>query len=123
MKLLIDANLSPRIAALLASAGHEATHVDQQGLHGASDETILEHSLGTDQIVVSADSDFTSMLAIRGLASPSLVLLRSSDHLPPQDQAALLIANLPAVTNDLEAGAVVSLSPNHLRVRALPIQR
>ncbi len=38
MKLLVDENLSPRIAELLNSAGHEATHVDQQGLHGAIDQ-------------------------------------------------------------------------------------
>ncbi len=75
------------------------------------------------QTVIRDDSDFTSMLAIQGLASPSLILLRSSDHLSPQGQAALLIANLPAVINDLEAGSVVSLSPGHLRVRALSIQR
>ncbi len=123
MKLLVDENLSPRIAELLNSAGHEATHVDQQGLRGAIDQAVLEHALANGQTVISADSDFTSMLAIQGLASPSLVLLRSSDYLSPQGQAALLIANLPAVINDLEAGSVVSLSPGHLRVRALPIQR
>jgi len=61
------------------------------------------------------------MLALAGLAAPSLVFLRSMDRLTPTQQGALLIANLPVVESDLLTGAVVSLSSEHLRVRALPI--
>lgn len=41
MRLLIDANLSPRIAALLGSAGFEAVHVADVGLLAVADEAIL----------------------------------------------------------------------------------
>jgi predicted nuclease of predicted toxin-antitoxin system len=44
-----------------------------------------------------------------------------ASHVSPDGQAALLLANLPSVTADLEAGAVVSLTRFHLRVRRLPI--
>jgi hypothetical protein len=47
------------------------------------------------------------------------VLLRSADHLTPDQQADLLLANLEAVAEDLAAGAVVSLAQGHLRVRRL----
>jgi predicted nuclease of predicted toxin-antitoxin system len=121
MKLLLDANLSPRIAGWLREDGHEATHVIDHGLLSVADEAILAHAVANDQVIVSADSDFTAMLALRGLSSPSLVLLRSADHLTPSEQAALLRANLPSVAADLEAGAVVSLAQNRLRVRPLPV--
>jgi hypothetical protein len=52
---------------------------------------------------------------------PSLILLRSADHLSPIEQAALLLANLPTVAPDLAIGSVVSLSTSHLRVRRLPM--
>jgi predicted nuclease of predicted toxin-antitoxin system len=122
MRLLVDANLSPNVAARLRDAGHEATHVADHGLLDASDDVILSHALANHQVIVSADTDFTALLALSGRASPSLVLLRSADHLTPTDQGDLLVANLPAVVKDLEAGAVVSLSPAHLRVRPLPMR-
>jgi hypothetical protein len=34
-----------------------------------------------------------------------------------------LLANLPAITSDLESGAVVIIEPSRIRVRTLPIQR
>jgi predicted nuclease of predicted toxin-antitoxin system len=121
MKLLIDANLSPGIAGLLRQAGYDATHVSDHGLVTESDEKILAFALQHDYVVVSADTDFVTLVALAGMASPSILLVRSADRLRPAEQAALLIANLPAVSAELEAGAVVSLTRWHLRVRRLPI--
>ncbi len=73
-------------------------------------------------MIVSADTDFTLMLAVSGATSPSLVLLRSADRLAPADQADLILVNLPTVLKELDAGAVVSLSTTRLRVRPLPIR-
>jgi predicted nuclease of predicted toxin-antitoxin system len=123
MRFLVDANLSPRVATRLCDGGYEADHVQDHGLLNASDETILRNAFDSSYIIVSADSDFATMLALTGMASPSLILLRSADHLSPDEQAQLLLANLPAVLQDLDAGCVVSMSQNHLRVKPLPIQR
>lgn len=57
-----------------------------------------------------------------GASRPSVVLLRSADHLTPDDQAAMLAANLPAVADDLEKGAIVSIMRGRLRVRVLPVR-
>lgn len=61
------------------------------------------------------------MLALRHAETPSVVPLRHASDLPPSGQGALLVDNLPSVTKELEAGAVVSLSPTRLAVRELPI--
>ncbi len=74
-------------------------------------------------IVLSADTDFTTMVALSGARTPSLVLLRSSDLLSCEVQAGLLMATLPLVAQDLDAGCVVSLSPTSLRVRPLPLRQ
>lgn len=123
MRFLVDANLSPRVAARLCDGGYEASHVQDHGLLNADDEKILRHALDAGYVIISADSDFATMLALTGMTSPSLILLRSADHLNPTEQAHLLLANLPAVLQDLDSGCVVSMSRNHLRVKSLPIRR
>jgi predicted nuclease of predicted toxin-antitoxin system len=122
MKLLLDANLSPRLLRPLRAAGHDVAHVAELGLLTASDRTILDRAEADGFIVVTADSDFPMMLALTGAAMPSVVLLRGVTELTPDAHGQLLAANLPAVREDLERGAVVSLSPDRIRVRDLPIR-
>lgn len=111
MRLLIDANLSPKVAAALRTAGLESVHVGDVGLLTASDRGILDYAAANALVIVSADSDFGELLAAaRGATRPSVVLLRSADRLTSDEQAALLAANLPAVADDLEAGAIVTIA-------------
>ncbi|MBS1894049.1 MAG: DUF5615 family PIN-like protein [Actinobacteria bacterium] len=123
MKLLLDANLSPEVARRLKDAGHDTTHVVEIGLVTASDPEIMRAAVDTERVLLTADSDFAAMLALGGAGAPSVVLLRSADHMRPLEQAELLAANLPLVEEDLLRGAIVSLNRRHLRVRALPIER
>lgn len=81
MKLLLDANLSPEVARLLKEAGHDAIHVADIGLLTAADPEILQAAAKKERILLTADSDFGALLALGSLASPSVLLLRSADHL------------------------------------------
>ena len=123
MRFLLDANLSPKLVTALVAAGHVARHVDEIGLLGASDMTIFDRAAADGDVLITADSDFGMLLAARGSAGPSVVLLRQVAERPWPEHGALLVANLPAVLADLQEGAVVSLSPTRLAVRRLPIQR
>ncbi len=122
MRLLLDANLSPSLSAGLADAGFGALHVGDVGLLTASDAAIIDYARANDLVVVTVDSDFAAMLAVAGAATPSVVQLRDVGELVPSAHLALLTANLDTVAEDLEAGAVVSLSPTRLAVRRLPIE-
>jgi predicted nuclease of predicted toxin-antitoxin system len=121
VRYLIDANLSPVVAERLRQAGHDAVHVGDLGLLAAPDEEILGRAARDERIIVSADADFGTLLALRGLSKPSFVLLRSADHLSP-DQQALLIGNLQRVGDELVRGAIVTLGRGRVRVRQLPIE-
>ena len=121
MSFLLDANLSPRLVEGLTSAGHDVRHVDGMGLLGATDEVIFTRAAEDGDVLITADSDFSMLLAARGASGPSVVLLRHVAELPWPVHLALLVDNLPAVLQDLEAGAVVSLSQTRLAVRRLPI--
>lgn len=121
MKLLLDANLSPEVARLLGESGHDAIHVRDIGLLSAPDPEILQAAANGGCVLVTADSDFGALLALGSLASPSVLLLRSADHLRPRAQASLIVANLLSIADDLETGAVATLTTERLRVRRLPI--
>ena len=121
MKLLLDANLSPEVGRRLKDAGHDAIHVAHIGLLSATDPEILQAAAKEERILLTADSDFGALLALGSLASPSVLLLRSADHLRPSEQARLIAANLPQIAADLDKGAIASLTRDRLRVRGLPI--
>lgn len=122
MTFLIDANLSPRVVKALEAAGFAAIHVADVGLATATDDEIFDHAVAERLIVITADSDFPMMLALRRATSPSVVHLRHVAELGPEDHAALLVANLPGLMPALGDGAIASLAPNRVRLRDLPIR-
>lgn len=122
MRFLVDANLSPRVAMLLSGEGFESIHVGDVDLLTATDQAILDYAAANGLVIISADSDFGELLAVsRGAVRPSVVLLRSADRLTPDQQAAILAANLAAVADELKTGALASIARGRVRIRSLPI--
>jgi predicted nuclease of predicted toxin-antitoxin system len=78
MKWLIDNALSPAVAEGLRHAGHDAIHVRDFGLATAEDAEIFDHAAQQDRVIVSADTDFGTLLALRSKAKPSIVLFRGA---------------------------------------------
>ena len=65
MRLLLDANLSPRVVDRLRAAGFEAIHVADLGLLTATDDEIFDRAVDEALVIVTADSDFGMLLALR----------------------------------------------------------
>ncbi len=121
MRFLVDNALSPALAVLLVEAGHDAVHVRSLGLQHAQDIEIFERAAVDDRIVISADTDFGTLLATRTARKPSVVQFRGPGSRRPEALARTLLSNLSQFADALESGSIVTLEPSRVRVRALPI--
>jgi predicted nuclease of predicted toxin-antitoxin system len=121
MRFLIDNALSPVVAEGLRQADHDAIHVRDLGLAAADDETIFEHADRDQRVIISADTDFGTILALRNAARPSVILFRGATPRNPIGQVKLLLANLREIAPSVERGAVVVLEPQRIRIRTLPM--
>jgi predicted nuclease of predicted toxin-antitoxin system len=121
MRFLIDNNLSPLLAERLKAAGHDVVHVRDIGLQAARDSAVLERARAEDRVLISADTDFSSLLARSHAPNPSVVLIRRLIGRRAADQFEIIHANLPSVADDLAAGAIVVINDYRVRVRRLPL--
>lgn len=74
MKFLADMGISPKAVDFLVRLGHQASHLQQQGLHRLKDSEILEKARQEGCILLTHDLDFGDLLAANGADLPSVVI-------------------------------------------------
>ena len=118
--ILIDMNLSPDWQAYLAAAGHEAVHWSKVGRPDASEVVLMDWARENDHVVLTADLDFSAILAASNLPKPSVIQIRGG-VLAPQTFGARILSLLSMMAEDLANGVLVSIDANQSRARILPL--
>ena len=77
-------------------------------MHAAADEEILARALDEDRIVVSADSDFSAILAAQEAERPSFILFREPNLLVARDYIDMLLPALPMLQPELLGGCLLA---------------
>ena len=91
-------------------------------MQSADDTTIFELAARENRVLVSEDTDFGTILALRESQKPSVILFRHMVDRSAAGLTSILLANMGSVESDLATGAIVVFEPNRIRIRRLPIQ-
>jgi predicted nuclease of predicted toxin-antitoxin system len=108
---------------LLNQSAYDAVHVRELGLQSSADEAVFDRAVDESRVLISADTDFGAVLALRQSIRPSVMLLRGPSQRPPEAQAELILQNLPALAESIDKGSVIVFEETRIRVRMLPITR
>ena len=122
MKLLIDNALSPKIALALREGGYDAIHVRDIDLQAVPDELVFAEAERSERVIVSADTDFGALLALRESTSPSFILFRKTTGVRPSVIATQLLDLIPRYQQEIESGCILTVTNDLVRIRRLPIQ-
>jgi len=121
MKLLLDQGLPRSAAGILRDAGLDAVHTGECGLSTALDAKVLAAGRAQGRVIVTLDADFHATLALSGDTGPSIIRVRI-EGLSARQLADLLRKVVRRCRADLAKGALVSVTPDQIRVRRLPIK-
>ena len=88
MKLLLDHNLSPGLVARLADIYPDSTHTETCRLGRATDLEVWAFAQSHGYTIVTKDSDFADLSALRG-SPPKVVILHIGNCTTPQVEEAL----------------------------------
>ena len=77
----------------------------QIGLQRADDDMIFERAAAEHRVVVSADADFGTLLAVRSSRQPSVIQFRGEGSRKPDALARTLLANLATSSTPRRTGA------------------
>lgn len=122
MRLLLDQGTSRGATLVLRGRGIDAIHTAELGLSTATDHALLAFALDDDRVVVTLDSDFHAILAATNAIAPSVVRIRI-ERLRADALAEIVEKVLATCSEDLLAGAVVTVDERTIRVRLLPLAK
>ena len=120
IRFLANINISPKSVDALRRQGWDIVRVSEFLPLDASDEKILNFARQEAMVVVTQDIDFSTLLALSGHSSPSLITLRLSVS-DPDTVTAKLQEVVSQLEEKLQEGSVVIIEDVTVRVRALPI--
>jgi predicted nuclease of predicted toxin-antitoxin system len=119
--ILLDQGLPRSAVDLLRARGADCAHVAELGMSAAADTEVLAEADRRRWTVVTLDADYHKLLALSRADRPSAILLRIHG-LRAGPLAEVLARVFEHAGQELELGAVATVTPARIRVRRLPLR-
>jgi predicted nuclease of predicted toxin-antitoxin system len=120
VRFLADMGVSRGVVEWLRSAGHDAMHLRDEGLHRLPNGDIFQKGFIEHRVVLTFDLDFGEIVAASESRLVSVVLFRLHNT-----RTGHVIERLQAVleqsSTELRSGAIIVVEEGRHRVRRLPI--
>src|SRR5215203_2379567 len=113
-------NLTPAWVEFFTAREIESVHWSHVGDPKAPDSVIMDFARERRFVVFTHDLDFGNLLAVTHARGPSVIQARVEDPLPATIGDAVVSAIIGNAVH-LERGALITLDPDRMRVRILPI--
>jgi predicted nuclease of predicted toxin-antitoxin system len=122
IRLLLDQGLPRSTARHLKERGFDVRHVAEIGYSRASDADITALALDQGRVIVTLDSDFHRLLVISGARGPSVIRIRREGLRSPE-VTALISQVLGRFSDEIERGAMATVTARTVRLRRLPLRK
>jgi predicted nuclease of predicted toxin-antitoxin system len=104
MRFLVDDQLPPALGRWLTAEGHQARHVFDIGLTGATDRTIWAQALESSSVMITKDADFLNLQ--RQVPGPAIVWVTIGNCSKPELLRRFAV-NLPEIIGALAMGELI----------------
>ena len=82
---------------------------------------VIDEARRQRRVVISADTDFGALIALRNHSQPSVILFRTRALRTAFEQFTVLRDLIQTFERDLENGCILVVGDQHVRVRQLPL--
>ena len=112
--------IAQSISLWLKSEGHDAIHLNDEGLYKLPDISIIEKAVTEKRIILTTDMDFGQLLAFNKSHKISVIQFRTSTFTPANIRNKLELL-FEEFSNQLDGDFIITVEDNRTRFRKLPI--
>ena len=121
LRFLLDMGIGQSVSLWLKSLGHDAVHLNDEGLYKLADNFILEKAVNENRIILTTDMDFGQLLAFNKSIQASVIQFRTSTFTPTNTRNKLELffeefLDYPPVDH-----FIITFEDSRIRHRKLPI--
>lgn len=122
MKALLDMPVSALLLEVLNAHGHEGVHAYQIGKSTATDGELIKLARQESRVIITADLDFSRLLALSMAKGPGLILFRGGNY-SDGEMCSLLNRVLEQIAVEVLESSIGVVDQKRIRITRLPITR
>jgi len=121
LNFLANMNISPLTVEQLRKMDWDIVRVPEIMSRKSKDKDILRYAREHKKVIITHDTDFSTLLAVGGYNKPSVINLRL-ENATPDFVTRRIIDVVSKLGKELEEGVVASVDEVYARYRELPIK-